>query len=302
MSATPSGLSTFMATLFIYYEKYSIDMSENDTTIAFVEKLKADFGFDIDEIVVATESVNESKPNSDLTKCLATSSKNGKGKAPGRPDILVYDIPGEPRLIFLVEVKPTKSRHQGPNHVRFPNIIERQKQHPKDIVDYAVDGVMWYMHHCRERFSIIGLAVSGTDDEVQSGSYSIATFFQRQSKMEGDLLKHYDIVPMTYNNPAQSPINEVITLQDYIDAAMYDPQYLVDATRDIDEIKEQLKPITRLYKPTDKRALTLSSLLVALQDEECQNYFLRPAGSKEEHVEAIIQAYEREMARGGEEE
>ena len=120
--------------------------------------------------------------------------------------------------------------------------------------------------------------------------------------MEGDLLKHYDIVPMTYNNPAQSPINEVITLQDYIDAAMYDPQYLVDATRDIDEIKEQLKPITSLYQPTDKRALTLSSLLVALQDEDCQNYFLRPAGSREEHVEAIIEAYEREMARGGEEE
>ena len=290
-----------MATLFMYCAKYNTDMSENNTTIAFVEKLKRDFGFDIDGIVVSTESVKRSKPNSDLKKCLAKMSK-GKGKAPGRPDILVYDIPGKPKLIFLVEVKPTKNKHQGPNHVRFPNIIERQKQHPKDIADYAVDGVMWYMHHCRESFSIIGLAVSGTEDEVRSGEASIATFYQRQSKPEGDLLKHYDIVPMTYNNPAQSPINEVITLQDYEDAAQYDPQWLVDATRDIDEVKEQLKPITSLYKPTDKRALTLSSLLVALQDEECKNYFLQPAGSREEHVEAIIQAYEREMARGGEEE
>ena len=277
-------------------------MSENDTTIAFVELLKSDFGFDNGEIVVSTESVKKSKPNSDLTKCLATSSKNGKGKAPGRPDILVYGIPGKPKLIFLVEVKPTKSKHLGGNHVRFPDIIERQKRHPKDIIDYAVDGVMWYMHHCRECFSIIGLAVSGTDDEVKSGEASIATFYQRQSKMEGDSPNHYDIVPMTYNNPAQSPINEVISLQEYIDAAQYDPQWLVDATKDIDEIKEQLKPITSLYKPTDKRALTLSSLLVALQDEECRNYFLEESGSKEERVQAIIDAYEREMARGGEEE
>ena len=291
-----------MATLFMYCAKYNTDMSENNTTIAFVKRIERDFGFDIDGIVVSTESVKRSKPNSDLTKCLATSSKNGKGKAPGRPDILVYDIPGKPRLIFLVEVKPTKSKHQGPNHVQFPDIIERQKQHPKDIKDCAVDGVMWYMHHCRERFSVIGLAVSGTDEEVQSGTASISTFFQRQSKPEGDSLNHYDIVPMTYNNPAQSPINEVITLQDYEDAAQYDPQWLVDATRDIDEIKEQLKPITSLYQPTDKRALTLSSLLVALQDEVCRNYFLRPEGSMEEHVEVIIQAYEREMARGGEEE
>jgi len=277
-------------------------MSENDTTIAFVEKLKRDFGFDIDEIVVSTESVKKSKPNSDLTKCLATSSKNGKGKAPGRPDILVYDIPGKPRLIFLVEVKPTKSKHQGKNHVQFPNIIERQKHHPKDIKDCAVDGVMWYMHHCRESFSVIGLAVSGTDDEVRAGTASISIFFQRQSKMEGGSLKHYDIVPMTYNNPAQSPINEVITLQEYKDAALYDPQYLVDATKGIDETKKKLKPITDEYRPTDKRALTLSSLLVALQDEECRNYFLEESGSKEERVQAIIDAYERQMESGGEEE
>ena len=302
MVVKPSGLSTYVATLFIYCAKCLPNMSENDTTIAFVEKLKRDFGFDIDKIVVSTESVKRSKPNSDLTECLATSSKNGKGKAAGRPDILVYDIPGKQRLIFLVEVKPTKSKQQGLNHVRFPDIIERQKRHPKDIADYAVDGVMWYMHHCRESFSIIGLAVSGTDDEVRSGEASIATFYQRQSKMEGDSLKHYDVVPMTYNNPAQSPINEVIGLQEYIDAAQYDPQWLVDATKDIDEIKEQLKPITSLYKPTDKRALTLSSLLVALQDAGCRNYFLEESGSKEERVQAIIDAYEREMARGGEEE
>ena len=277
-------------------------MSENDTTIAFVEKLKGDFGFDIDGIVVSTESVKKNKPNSDLTECLAKSSKNGKGNAAGRPDILVYDLPDKPKLILLVEVKPTKNKHQGPNHVQIPNIKERQKQHPKDIKDCAVDGVMWYMYHCRERFSVIGLAVSGTDDEVRSDNYSISTFFQRQSKMEGDSLKHYDIVPMTYNNPAQSPINEVISLQEYIDAAQYDPQYLVDATKGIDGTKKELKPITDEYKPTDKRALTLSSLLVALQDEDCRNYFLEESGSKEERVQAIIDAYEQQMESGGEEE
>jgi hypothetical protein len=265
--------------------------SEADTTYAFRSLLDSEFGFTGGEITLSQESIEGNITNQDLIDCLSTASKKGTGKS-GRPDLLGYNIQNHSKLIFLIEVKPTKVKHQGP-HQEITDIMERSEQHPKDIQDYAVDGIQWYMHHCRERFSVIGLAVSGTKEEIESRSFSISTYYQRQSKSEVDELHHYDIVPLTYNNPSQSPITSLIQLQEYLDAEKYDPQFLVDAEKSIEDTKDELEPIIGHYAVNLERALTLSSLLVALGDETCQGEV--GAGEHDDRIELILDAYERQM-------
>lgn len=270
---------------------------EINVAVAFRDKLIQEFGFTEGNISLTLESLKQTPHNKDLTDCLKVASKSGKG-TPGRPDLIGDNIPHYSKLIFLVEVKPTKKGHQGPHHIQIPNIIERQKQYPKEIVAFAVDGVHWYMHACREKFSVIGLAVSGTKEEVENDSYSFSAFFQRQSKLdENGELKHYDSLPLTYNNPAQSPVNNLISLDEFLDAARYDPQFLANAKSTIEETKAALKPILDgRYVEDDKRALTLSSLLVALQDETCQATLLE-SEDQDTRIEAILEAYERQMTR-----
>jgi len=271
---------------------------EINVAVAFRDKLIQEFGFTEGNISLTLESLKQTPHNKDLTDCLKVASKSGKG-TPGRPDLIGDNIPHHSKLIFLVEVKPTKKGHQGPHHIQIPNIIERQKQYPKEIVDFAVDGVHWYMHACREKFSIIGLAVSGTKEEVENDSYSFSAFFQRQSKPdENDELKHYDAVPLTYNNPAQSPVNNLISLAEFLDAAKYNPQYLVNAEKSIEDTREDLKSITDRYKANLERALTFSSLLVALQDETCRTTLLE-IEDKEARLTSILDAYERRMTLNG---
>jgi len=269
--------------------------NEVNVAVAFRDKLIQKYGFTAGKITLTLEDVEKNDRNKDLLDCLKVASKSGKSKQ-GRPDLNGYNIPNNDRLIFLVEIKPTKKAHQGPHHLQIPNIVERQKTYPKDIVNFAVDGVHWYMHACREKFSVIGLAVSGTKEEVEDDSYSFSAFFQRRSEPdENGRLIHYDPVPLTYNNPAQSPVNMLIKLEEFLDAADYNPQFLANAKNNIEETKAALSQILdSRYVEDDKRALTLSSLLVALQDENCRDTLL---GSEDHQIriEAILAAYERQM-------
>ena len=153
------------------------------------------------------------------------------------------------------------------------------------------------MHHCREKFTVIGFAVSGTREEISTGDNLLSTFILRQSKVdeEDGTLQHFPVKPLSFNNAGESLVDKLLPFDQYLTLSEYDPQYAINSRANVAQTKKEVSSFTRAYDSDIDRALTLSSL-VALKDETLQQEILNnPVNFSYQNIE---QAYDRIMGQG----
>lgn len=119
----------------------------------------------------ASDITDEKAPRGDIAFLLENAKKNGDG-GEGRPDFFITKE-NDNRLI-IVEAKGDVKYHMSKF---FPNPIDSDiksffENHNKQIVNYACDGIIWYMSFLSKQYNIIGIAISGQED-----NYKIDTFY-----------------------------------------------------------------------------------------------------------------------------
>lgn len=198
-------------------------------------------------------------------------SKKQNGQI-GHPEYMIRTT-AHGQLLIVIEAKAEKSKHIG--HCKHTADILTCK--PKDTLGYAVDGALWYSKCFSEGgFTVISIAVSGTDPN----DLLISTYIQKP----GEQYAH----PLCYPNNRLA-ITELVDLDTYIQASEYDPVLVANAQNEMDAIVERVNRLIQPLGKTTSRALTLTSLVAALQQDDVAENMLA-AGRFEEKREILIEA------------
>ena len=166
-----------------------------------------------------------------IDKSLKTASKKGTGK--GRPEFLItYNKNAD--LLILIECKAEITKHESPNRDKF--------------TDFAVDGVLLYASHLSKDFDVLAIAVSGETTQNLKVSHFLHLKNERKAtEIFGDKL---------------------LSAQDYLDGYLKSPEKFRQDYNALLEFTKKLNDKLHTHKiPESQRALLISSILIALEDD-----------------------------------
>lgn len=175
----------------------------------------------------------------EVSRLLKGASKTG-GTGVGAPEFIISSS-AVPDLILIVECKADVRRHSSPN-------LDRP-------ADFAVDGVLHYARALAKSFHVIAIAASGQHlDELRISTYLHAKDVQD---------------PRELLARSGAPLNEILTMEDYLDAAQYDPEVEKGRIRDLMSFSRDLHVFMRDYgKLTEaEKPLLVSGTLLALRND-----------------------------------
>ncbi|MBG6226520.1 16S rRNA G966 N2-methylase RsmD [Arthrobacter sp. CAN_A2] len=175
----------------------------------------------------------------EVSKLLRGASKTG-GSGTGAPEFIISSDT-VPDLILVLECKADVNAHESTFRDR--------------PAGFAVDGVLHYAKALSKSFQVIAIAVSGqTTAELR-----ISTFLHAKGAAEArDLTAR-----------SGTAITEIVTMEDYLDAAQFDPLVekariadLMSFSRDLHVFMRDYGKLTEAEKP-----LLVSGTLLALRNE-----------------------------------
>ncbi len=173
----------------------------------------------------------QSSDISKIDKLLKTASKKGMGQ--GRPEFLItYNK--NANLLVVVECKAETTKHESQNRDKY--------------ADYAVDGVLLYASYLSKEFDVLAIAVSGqTTQELK-----VSHFLHLKSERK----------------PTAIFGNKLLSAQEYLDGYLKSPEKFRQDYNTLLEFTKQLNDQLHTYKiPENQRALLISAILIALEDD-----------------------------------
>lgn len=191
-----------------------------------------------------------------VTRLLRGGSKSRKGGS-GYPEFLITN-PDTPDFIVVIECKASTSDHASAhaNDVLVGNPPgETDEEHVKRLQRFAVDGVLHYAELLSKEYNVIAVAVSG---ETKGGAKFSVYLRTKGSKIAKKLPSKTD----------GSPIEELLSWEDFIDHAVFDPAVRMARLSDLMEFARELHVFMRDHaKLTEsQKPLLVSGTLIALRD------------------------------------
>ena len=166
-----------------------------------------------------------------IDKSLKSASKKGSGK--GRPEFLItYNKNAD--LLIVIECKAEVTKHESANRDKF--------------ADFAVDGVLLYASYLSKDFDVLAIAVSGETNQNLRVSHFLHLKNERKAtEIFGDKL---------------------LSAQDYLDGYLKSPEKFRQDYNTLLEFTKKLNEKLHSHKiPESQRALLISSILIALENE-----------------------------------
>lgn len=204
--------------------------------------------------------VEEQKSNNPtITKLLKNSSKSGAGL--GKPEFIISNQADKDFLI-VIECKADNKYHQSQN-------LDLYK-------DYAVDGALLYASYLSKEFNVLAIGVSGDSED----NLKISTYLHPRGAQSASIL----------NDKKNIPINKLLSWDEYIDYATYDPLLAKARHSDLMKFSRELHNYMRDYaKVTEaQKPLLVSGVLLALMDKGFEKAYLSYDG--EELAQKTFQA------------
>ena len=198
--------------------------------------------FEQDSSIVHIEEQASDIPKID--KLLKSASKKGSGK--GRPEfIITYHKNAD--LLIVIECKAEVTKHESPNRDRF--------------VDYAVDGVLLYASYLSKDFDVLAIAVSGETKQNLKISHFLHLKNERKAtEIFGDKL---------------------LTAQNYLDGYLKSPEKFRQDYNALLEFTKKLNEKLHSHKiPESQRALLISAILIALEDDAFKTSYTKKTTPK----------------------
>lgn len=173
----------------------------------------------------------QSSDNVKIDKLLKTASKKGSGK--GRPEFLItYKTNSD--LLIVIECKSDVAKHESPNRDKFS--------------DFAVDGVLLYASYLSKDFDVLAIAVSGETKQ----NMKISHFLHLKNE-----IKAIDIFS-----------DKFLDAENYLSEYLKCPEKFRQDYNSLLEFTKKLNDKLHVYKiPESQRALLISSVLIALEDD-----------------------------------
>lgn len=191
-----------------------------------------------------------------LARLLRSGSKSRKGGA-GYPEFLITN-PDTPDFVIVVECKASASDHASAciDDILMGNPPEEiSEEIAKRLQRFAVDGVLHYTELLSKEYNVIAVAVSG---ETRAGT-KITTYLRTKgSRLAKRLPSKAD----------GSPIEELLSWEDFIDHAVFDPAVRLARLSDLMDFARELHVFMRDHaKLTEsQKPLLVSGTLIALRD------------------------------------
>jgi len=174
-----------------------------------------------------------------IRRLLRGASKTG-GTGMGAPEFIVTSLK-VPDFVLLIECKADRNKHETPDH--------------SDPVGYAVDGVLVYAKAVSKEFHVIAVAVSGS----KRSSLKVSTFLHPKGAED----------PQELSAPSGAALDRIVSLDNYIQAAEYDPAVEKARVADLMAFSKSLHDFMRDYgKLTEaEKPLLVSGTLLALRNQ-----------------------------------
>lgn len=171
-----------------------------------------------------------------IRKALAKASKSGKGGV-GYPEHIIT-APATPDMVVVVECKADVKYHASAS-------LDRPK-------DYAVDGVLHYARALSPNYTVVAIAVSGTE---QANEWS---FFV----MPKGSIQHEQLV-----SPQGAAITSMVSMDDLIRAASFDPAVQTKRTKDLIAFSQEMHVFMRDEAELEEKEkpLAVAGTLIALK-------------------------------------
>jgi type I restriction-modification system DNA methylase subunit len=166
-----------------------------------------------------------------IDKLLKSASKKGDGK--GRPDFIIT-FNNNNNLLIVIECKSDITKHEN---------------HSKDkFAEYAVDGALLYASFLSKEYDVLAIAVSGEKQEQLKVSHFLHLKAERKA------------TPMFGN--------QLLSAQDYLTGYLKSPEkFRQDYSTLLAYTKLLNKKLHTNKIPENNRALLLSCILIALEDD-----------------------------------
>ncbi|MEY4905115.1 MAG: hypothetical protein RLZZ292_2930 [Bacteroidota bacterium] len=186
----------------------------------------------------------QASDNPKIDKALKTASKKGSGK--GRPEFLIT-FNKNSDLLVVVECKADATKHES---------VSRDK-----YADYAVDGVLLYASYLSKEFDVLAIAVSGETTQ----NLKISHFLHLKEERKATPIFNDKLLPAL----------------DYLDGYLQSPEKFRQDYNKLLEFTKTLNEKLHTHKiPENQRALLISSILIALEDEVFKNAYAKKNTAK----------------------
>ncbi|PVB15924.1 SAM-dependent DNA methyltransferase [Mycobacteroides abscessus] len=182
-----------------------------------------------------------------FARLLKTASKSGGGGS-GAPEFFVYEADNQSFLI-VIECKASTRNHISPRlKGNLPSSVE-------DIGRYAVDGILHYMRFLAKKVNVIGIAVSGSADDLRVSTY-------RQMEK--------DISAQPLLDRAGNPLAELRPYRDYLELFHHDPAVAAKSLDELLAFSKKLHNFMRDYAKLteEEKPLVISAILLALKNKQ----------------------------------
>jgi len=194
-----------------------------------------------DDIIHIEEQASD---NAKIDKLLKTASKRGNGK--GKPEfIITYNRNAD--LIIVIECKAEITKHESLNRDRFS--------------DFAVDGTLLYASYLSKDFDVLAIAISGETKQQLRISHFL------HLKNERKAIEIFG--------------NKLLSAQDYLDGYLKSPEKFRQDYNTLLEFTKKLNDQLHSYKiPENQRALLISAILIALEDDAFKTLYTKKTSPK----------------------
>jgi len=194
-----------------------------------------------DDIIHIEEQASD---NAKIDKLLKTASKRGNGK--GKPEfIITYNRNAD--LIIVIECKAEITKHESLNRDRFS--------------DFAVDGTLLYASYLSKDFDVLAIAISGETKQQLRISHFL------HLKNERKAIEIFG--------------NKLLSAQDYLDGYLKSPEKFRQDYNTLLEFTKKLNDQLHSYKiPENQRALLISAILIALEDDAFKTSYTKKTSPK----------------------
>ncbi|RPE74682.1 HsdM family class I SAM-dependent methyltransferase [Vulcaniibacterium tengchongense] len=211
-------------------------MANERVTEDMVDDLLRKHGYYEDPYAVVVE-----KQQSVIEAIRTALTKAGKGGKGGRgyPEFIIT-APDTPDMVVLIECKAQEKFHESADRGR--------------PVDYAVDGVLHYARFLSPNYTVIAIAVSGSN---KSSRWS----FMLVPKGENE--------PRELRSPTGARIERMVPLSDLIAAASFDPAVQAGRTRDLIQFSMEMHEFMRdeAEMSEQEKPLAVAGTLIALGND-----------------------------------
>jgi len=174
----------------------------------------------------------------DIKRMLSKASKSQNGNA-GYPEFIISNKK-DSKFLIVIECKADVKKHESP-----------QRDKP---IEYAVDGVLHYVKHLANKYTVLAVAVSGSTE--------------KSSKVSNFIVAHggNDVKPLT--NESGNIVDSLISFDDYYRLSSFDPSVAKKRHDDLIEFSKDLHQFiwTKAKISEEEKPLLVAGTLIALMN------------------------------------